>query len=198
MKYPLSISTWDGQELEAIQSVCDSGRFTMGERVRLFEREFASFFGSQYAVMVNSGSSANLLAVASQFFVKNNPLRRGDEVLVPAVSWSTTYHPLQQYGLTLKFVDVDLETLNIDTDLLESAITPKTRAIFAVNLLGNPNRFDRVMQICQKYDLILLEDNCESMGARFQNRFAGTFGRCGTFSTFFSHHICTMEGGLVT
>ena len=195
--YPLTSSTWDQSEAEAVTSVLVSGRFTMGARVAEFERMFADYFGARHAVMVNSGSSANLLAVAAQFYRSNDPLRAGDEVIVPALSWSTTYAPLHQYGLKLRFVDVDIDSLNMDLDAAEDAVTPRTRAIFAVNTLGAANDFDRLGELCRKHDLILLEDNCESMGATYGDRYAGAFGACGTFSMFFSHHICTMEGGMV-
>jgi CDP-6-deoxy-D-xylo-4-hexulose-3-dehydrase len=197
MNYPLAVSTWDELELKAIHEVCASGCFTMGPRVRGFEEEFARHFGSPYAVMVNSGSSANLLSVAAQFYCRHPRLSRGDEVIVPAVSWSTTYYPLYQHGLRLKFVDIDLDTLNLDASQLEAAISDRTRAIFSVNLLGNPSDFAALQRISEEYGLLLLEDNCESMGARFDGRYTGTFGVCGTFSTFYSHHICTMEGGLI-
>jgi CDP-6-deoxy-D-xylo-4-hexulose-3-dehydrase len=195
--YKLATSTWNGQEEAAIQSVISSGTYTMGERVKAFEADFAKWIGSKYAVMTNSGSSANLIAIASLFYRKHNPLKRGDEVIVPAVSWSTTYFPLQQYGLKLVFVDIDRETLNLDLNQLEAAITDKTRLIFTVNLLGNPCDFDQLQAICKKHPQVtLLEDNCESMGATFGNKMAGTFGLIGTHSSFFSHHIATMEGGI--
>ena len=196
-KYELSSSTWDEKEIEAINKVIDSGIFTMGSNVQKFEKDFSSYIGSRYSVMVNSGSSANLLGIASLFFVNNNPLKRGDEVIVPAVSWSTTYSPLQQYGLKLRFVDIDIETLNYDIDKLKLAINEKTRLIVLVNLLGNPNDFEKVTNLIYNKNIILFEDNCESLGAEFQGKKAGTFGKIGTFSTFFSHHISTMEGGMI-
>jgi CDP-6-deoxy-D-xylo-4-hexulose-3-dehydrase len=195
--YPLATSSWDDAEYDAIQRVIASGRFTMGPLVAQFEEAFAEAFGAQFGVMVNSGSSANLLAVAAAVLDPRIDLNAGDEVIVPAVSWATTYYPLSQYGLTLRFVDIDVDTLNIDLDLVERAIGPKTKAIFAVNLLGNPNDFARLETIAAANDLVLLEDNCESLGARNDNRFAGTVGLMGTFSAFFSHHISTMEGGVI-
>lgn len=169
----------------------------MGKHVREFEERFAARFGMRYAVMANSGSSANLIAVGSLFYRKGRPLKRGDEVIAPCISWATTYHPLQQYGLKIKFVDVDLHTLNIDVEELKKAVTEKTKMVVAVSVLGNPCRFDEITKICRENDLILFEDNCESMGAKFNGRYTGTFGLVNTFSTFFSHHISTMEGGLV-
>ena len=198
-KYPLATATWDQKEIDAMQKVIASGNFTMGEKVSLFEKEFSNYIGSQNAVMVNSGSSANLLMIATLFYTINPKLKlkRGDEVIVPAVSWSTTYYPLYQYGLKIKFVDIDIETLNYDLVQLESAISNKTRVVLAVNLLGNPNDFDFINNIIKDKDIILLEDNCESMGATFNDKKTGTIGVMGTFSSFYSHHISTMEGGTI-
>ncbi len=198
MNYPLATPSWDQLELDAIQRVVNSGMFSMGKEVFSFEEDFAKYTGSKYCVMVNSGSSANLIMVGAMFYKKNNPWKIGDEVIVPAVSWPTTYYPLYQYGLKIKFVDIDLETLNMDLDALEKAITPNTRGILAVNLLGNPNDFDRIQKMIKGRDITLLEDNCESLGATLNGKQAGTFGAMGTYSSFFSHHISTMEGGMVT
>lgn len=197
MRYELAAPTWGEEEIAAINRVVAGGRFTMGEEVAAFEREFADYFGVNHAVMVNSGSSANLVAVAALFYKSERPLRRGDEIIVPAVSWSTTYHPLQQYGLKLRFVDIELDTLNIDTAQLDAALTPRTRAVMAVSILGNPCALDVIRRFCDAHDLYLIEDNCESMDAEIAGRKTGTFGHLNTFSTFFSHHISTMEGGLV-
>jgi CDP-6-deoxy-D-xylo-4-hexulose-3-dehydrase len=196
-RYELASSTWDESELQAMQNVIQSGKFTMGERVREFETQFAAHVGAKYAVMVNSGSSANLILVnALKYHTKFN-LVPEDEIIVPAVSWSTTYYPVTQSGFVLRFVDIDRGTLNIDVSQIEAAITPKTKAVFAVNLLGNPVDWEALNQIAMRHNLILLEDNCESLGGIFQGKSLGTFGLGGTFSTFFSHHMSTMEGGLV-
>jgi CDP-6-deoxy-D-xylo-4-hexulose-3-dehydrase len=197
MAYELSSTSWGQEELDAMQRVLRSGRFTMGEQVRLFEDEFAAHFGMKHAVMVNSGSSANLVGIASLFYRSNRPLARGDEVIVPAISWATTFHPLQQYGLKLRFVDVEIDTLNIDVSQLEVALTSRTRMVVAVSILGNPAALDEIRAFCDAHDLILFEDNCESMGACLNGRPTGTFGDINTFSTFYSHHISTMEGGLL-
>jgi len=197
MKYSLASSSWDDKEINSAIEVIKSGNCTMGAKVKEFEEKFAKMFGSKYAVMSNSGSSANLLAVAALMYRKNGPkLNKGDEVIVPAVSWSTTYYPLHQYGLKMKFVDIDPNTLNMDVGLVMNAITEKTKAIMAVNLLGNPNNFAALTALCKKHNLILIEDNCESMYATFENKQCGTYGTLGTFSTFFSHHMCTIEGGV--
>ncbi len=199
MKYPLATATWDSAEYQALQDVISGGMFTMGPKVAQFEKDVASYIGSKYAVMVNSGSSANLLMVAALIYTKNSKLqlKPGDEVIVPAVSWSTTYYPLYQYGLKLKFVDIDLHTLNYDLDQLSAAVSSNTKAIMAVNLLGNPNDFSKIYQIIGNRQIVLIEDNCESLGAQFEGKMAGTFGVMGAFSSFFSHHISTMEGGLI-
>jgi CDP-6-deoxy-D-xylo-4-hexulose-3-dehydrase len=198
-KFPLATATWGQEEQDAMQRVIASGMFTMGVNVQRFEHDFAQYVGSKHCVMVNSGSSAILLMVAALFYTKNSKLKlqRGDEVIVPAVSWSTTYYPLYQYGLRIKFVDIDLHTLNYDLDELERAVTGNTRAIMAVNLLGNPNDFARIQKIINGRNIVLMEDNCESMGAKFDGKQAGTFGVMGGYSSFFSHHISTMEGGLI-
>ena len=120
LNYELAIDTWGDEEREAIKGVIDSGQFTMGSKVLEFESYFAEYFGRKHAVMVNSGSSANLIGVASLFFRSENPLKRGDEVIVPAISWSTTYSPLQQYGLKLKFIDVELELFILINSILFS------------------------------------------------------------------------------
>ncbi len=195
--YPLASTTWDDEEKAAIDRVVASGRFTMGDEVRAFEEEFAAHFGSRYAVMVNSGSSANLLGVTAAFYHPAFGLKTGDEVIVPTVSWSTTFYPVHQNRLVLRFVDVDRDTLNLDLDLVEAAITDRTKAIFVVHLLGNPCDMARLKDIADRHGLLLFEDTCESMGASLNGKSAGTFGAFGTFSTFFSHHICTMEGGVV-
>lgn len=197
MHYKLATSTWDNKEIAAIQKVIDSDIYSMSTCVEQYELEFASYFGSKYAVMTSSGSTANLIMTAALFFRKENKLQRGDEIIVPAVSWSTTYFPLQQYGLKVKFVDIDLETLNYDLAALEEAISDSTRAIMVVNLLGNPNDFNEITRLIGDRDILVLEDNCESMGATYQEKQCGTFGLMGSFSSFFSHHIATMEGGMV-
>ena len=200
MNYKLASSSWDHLEISAIQRVISSDQYSMGREVLEYEKKFSEYLGSKYTVMVNSGSSANLLMIAALFFTTNKKhrLSRGDEVIVPSVSWSTTYAPLQQYGLKVKFVDIDRDTLNIDLEQLKEAITDKTKVIMAVNLLGNPNDFNFINEIIGKRDIFLLEDNCESLGATFGGKSAGTFGLMGTFSSFFSHHISTMEGGCIS
>jgi CDP-6-deoxy-D-xylo-4-hexulose-3-dehydrase len=195
--YDLASSSWGPEEIDAMRRVIESGRFTMGEHVERFEEAFRAKFGVRHALMVGSGSAANLVGMAALSYIKDRPLQRGDEVIVPAISWATTYYPLQQYGLRLKFVDVELDTLNMDVSRLEEALTPRTRMVVAVSILGNPCALDRLRALCDRHKVYLFEDNCESMGASLNGKLAGTFGDIGTFSTFFSHHISTMEGGVL-
>ncbi|HYB55123.1 MAG TPA: DegT/DnrJ/EryC1/StrS family aminotransferase [Alphaproteobacteria bacterium] len=198
MFYDLAAGTWGAEEIAAIQRVIASDRLTMGPQVARFEEAFAAYHGRKYGVMVNSGSSANLVAVAALCYKKERPLARGDEVIVPALSWATTYHPLQQYGLRLKILDIELETLNMDVSQLERAIGERTRAIVGVSILGNPAALDVMRAAADRHGLYLIEDNCESMDAELAGRKAGTFGHISTFSLFYSHHISTVEGGVVT
>jgi len=193
MIYPLAYSTWGNEELEAIQRVCDSDMYTMGRHVKQFESEFADLFGSENAVMVNSGSSANLLMLS---LLKWKYKLTGD-IICPVVGWATTYFPMAQNGFKINFVDVDKDTWNIDVNKIEAAITPNTCAIMPVNLLGNSCDYDRIIEICRKHNLMLIEDNCESMGAKYGDKYTGSIGLAGSFSFFFSHHIQTMEGGMV-
>jgi CDP-6-deoxy-D-xylo-4-hexulose-3-dehydrase len=196
MKYPLASSTWGIEEIETLEGVISKGTFTMGERVKNFEEEFADYFNVNFSVMVNSGSSANLLML--QALKYSGHLREDQtEIIVPAVSWSTTFFPINQSGFKIIFVDIDVNTFNIDTSELKKYITKKTAAILSVNLLGSPSNLIELKKICKEFSIFLLEDNCESMGSSIEGKFAGSFGLMGTFSTFYSHHICTMEGGLI-
>lgn len=136
MEFKLCDNPWGNEEINAIHRVIESNMYTMGQEVKKYEEDFAKKFGVNYAVMVSSGSTANLLAVAALVYSKRLP--RGSEVIVPAVSWSTTYAPLEQFGMKVVFVDIDKNTLNIDLDALKRNITEKTRMILLVNLLGNP------------------------------------------------------------
>jgi CDP-6-deoxy-D-xylo-4-hexulose-3-dehydrase len=195
--YSLASTTWDEEEISVATKLLTSGKLTMGKEVKEFEEQFAKYIGTKYAVMFNSGSSANLAIFAALKYVKNAKLSEGDHVIVPAVSWSTTFYPVNQLGFILDFVDIDPQTLNIDIKEVEKRITPKTRAIFSVNLLGNPSDLVALSEIAKKHNLLLLEDNCESLGASFNGKMTGSFGEMSSHSFFFSHHICTMEGGMV-
>ena len=195
MKYPLASNSWGEEEIEAIHSVIESDMYTMGEKVKQFEQEFAAEMGCKHAVMVNSGSSANLIMLNAAKIKYD----WGDDfnIIVPTVAWSTTYFPVKQIGATLNFVDIRSDTINIDPHKVVNAIDTHTKAILAVNLLGNPADLRELRNIAKENDILLLEDNCESFGATVDGKFAGTWGTMGTFSFFFSHHLQTMEGGMI-
>jgi len=196
--YSLSENTFDSKETTSIINLVKSGnKLSYGKNVKLLEKTFAKFSGRKYCVMVNSGSSANLLGVSSLIYDKKFDLCSGDEVIVPALSWSTTYTPLIQLGLKLVFVDIDKSTLNIDLDLLEKSITKKTKALFAVNILGMSCDYRKIKKICKRYKLLLMEDNCESLMSKNNNILSGTNGIFSTMSSFYSHHFCTIEGGFL-
>ena len=196
--YPLAQQSWNEEEHNAIINQLYSGKLTMGENVEKFEKQFANYFGSKFCVMVNSGSSANLLIVAALTLLKKYNLKKGDEVLVPALGWSTSYSPFNQYGIKLRFLDINKSTLNIDENIIERAITKKTKAILAINILGNPVDFKKINEICDKYNLTLIEDNCESLGAKYNSKYTGTFGVASSHSFYFSHHLQTIEGGMIS
>lgn len=185
--HPLSVSTWGDEERIALNEVIQSDNYTMGSKVSDFEALYADWCNTKYAVMVNSGSSANLLMVAAYSLRQQS----AGTVIVPAVSWATSYAPFHQYGWKLKFVDIDKDTLNYDLDALKSAYTG-TELILAVNLLGNPNEFKDFPS------MMMLEDNCESMGAEYADMRTGNFGVMASHSMFYSHHMQTMEGGVIT
>lgn len=189
--------TFGAEEINAFIDPMLSTYVTMGKEVRKFEEQYAAEFKHKYGVMNNSGSSANLLAVSALCSpTTRDNLKAGDEVIVPSLSWSTTVWPLIQNNLTPVFVDCDPQTFNFDLNKLEEAITPKTRAIKLVHVYGNPCDMDALMAIAKKHNLQVIEDSCESMGAFYKDQAVGTFGRVGTFSFYFSHHITTLEGGI--
>ena len=198
MKYKLASSSWDENEKKALYDVIESNYFTMGAKTLQFEEDFSKYLNVKYSVMVNSGSSANLLMVAALLYSKKFNLNENSEVIVPAVSWSTTYFPFHQCNFKIKFVDIDKDTYNIEIKNLIDAITDNTKIICAVNLLGNPCNYHELQNICKEKNIILLEDNCESLGAKYRNQLAGSFGLMSTHSFFFSHHISTMEGGMIS
>ena len=198
-RYLLADSTFNEDEINAAKAVLDSGRLTMGPEVAAFEKEFATWIGAPHAVMVNSGSSANLLMVDALLRPsKGRPtLQAGDEVLVPALAWPTTVWPLLQLGLVPVFTDIDPITLAIDVKSAASCVTNKTKAMFLIHVLGQTADMRAIMDFCERHKLLLLEDVCESLGAYDQRQHTGTFGRMGSFSGYFSHHISTIEGGLI-
>jgi CDP-6-deoxy-D-xylo-4-hexulose-3-dehydrase len=175
-----------------------SKKITMGEITKKFELEFAKYLNVKYALMVNSGSSANLLAAFALINPrKDNPLKRGDEFIIQSLCWSTSLWPLVQAGLKPKFIDVALKTFNIDYNELSKNISNKTRAIMAVHVLGNSSEISNISKLCKKNKIFLIEDTCESLGSKYNNKFLGTFGDFGTYSFYYSHQITSGEGGMI-
>ena len=202
--FPLAMNPFGEEEILAMTEVLLSGRLTLGSEVERAEKRFADMVGVPFAVMVNSGSSANLLAIAA-IANKLRPIHcePGDQVLVPAVCWSTSVFPLLQNGLCPVFVDADPRTFNITVAELERKLTPRVKAVMAVHVLGNSTDMRLLMDFVTRHRLMLVEDTCESLGsfcltgAGSDRRMLGTFGDFGTFSFYFSHHITSGEGGMI-
>lgn len=197
--YPCAFSKWDREELEAMSRVHASGRYTMGAEVEAFESEFAEYHNRKHAIMVNSGSSANLVAVAALFHKAENPLKRGDIAIVPALAWATTYAPLVQYGMGLSLVDCDISWNAAFSGTYREVEKP--RLIVTCSVLGNPAdlaSWDRVAQLPGAY---VLNDNCESLGAWVgplgEKRYTANFGLMSTHSFYHSHQLSAIEGGMV-
>lgn len=201
---PLAANTLEDEEIAAALEALVRGPVTLGKRTLAFEEEFAAAQGAKHAVYVSSGSAANLLVLALLAYpdgIHENPspptLLPGDEVIVPAVTWSTTIWPVIQVGAVPVLADVDPQTLNLTVESVEAAIGPKTKAVFAVHLLGNPAPVAALRKLCDERGLTLIEDTCEALDAELAGKKAGTFGRAGTYSFYFSHHITTIEGGMI-
>lgn len=172
---------------------------TASKHAREFELALAKYLGVNFALLVNSGSSANLLAFSTLTspLLKERAIKRGDEVITLAAGFPTTIAPIVQFGAVPVFVDVDLESGNICVDALDSAISPKTKAIFIAHTLGNPFNLKALKDCCNKHNLWLIEDNCDALGAKFDGKFTGTFGDIGTSSFYPAHHITMGEGGAI-
>jgi CDP-4-dehydro-6-deoxyglucose reductase, E1 len=197
-RIPLNIPTYGSDEVEEALESLLSTWVTMGSKVKKFEQAFAEYNGSKHAVMVNSGSSANLLALSVLTNpVLKDPIPKGSEIITPAVTWATTVYPIADVGCTPVLVDVDPKTFNILPEEIEKAITKKTRAILPVHLLGGPCQIERIKKIADIHDLYLIEDTCETTGGEVHGKKTGSFGDMGTFSFFLSHHISTIEGGII-
>lgn len=170
---------------------------TTGRFAEEFENEFPKFLGRKYCALVNSGSSANLLALSAliSYKLKERRLKPGDEVITVAAGFPTTITPIIQNKLVPVFLDVDLGTYNINTEYLESAISDKTKAIFLAHSLGNPFNVDKILELCHKYNLWLIEDNCDALGSKYNGKYTGTFGHISTSSFYPAHHITMGEGG---
>ena len=196
--YPLIENPYRKSDISEALKVLKSRRLTIGPVTDKFQNSFTKKLGSKFSLMVNSGSSANLLALQCLI----NPYRKkrlkpGDEVLIPSLCWSTSLWPIIQSGLKPKFVDIDLDSLNINLNDLKKKISKKTKAILVVHVLGNCADMSELMRIVKKHNLILIEDTCESLGTKYKNKYLGTFGDFSSFSFYSSHQISSGEGGMI-
>ena len=197
-EYQLLENGFSKEDISIGKKILNSKQITMASYTRNFEIAFAKKIGANYALMVNSGSSANLIATfAAGNLMRKKPLKRGDEILVPALCWSTSIWPLVQFGLKLKFIDIDIETLNISVDDLKKNISKKTKAIMLINVLGISSNLSEIAKLAKKNKLTIIEDNCESLGSKLNNKYLGTFGDFASFSFYYSHQITSGEGGMV-
>jgi len=196
--YPLIENPYRKRDINEAIKVLKSKKLTIGPVTDKFQKNFTRKLGSKFSLMVNSGSSANLLALQCLI----NPYRKkrlkpGDEVLIPSLCWSTSLWPIIQSGLKPKFVDIDLKSLNINLNDLKKKISKKTKAILIVHVLGNCVDMSELMRIVKKHNLILIEDTCESLGTKYKNKYLGTFGDFSSFSFYSSHQISSGEGGMI-
>jgi len=196
--YPLHEDSLSKEDLLEATKVLISRQLTMSKKTNEFENYFKKKLGLNYCLMVNSGSSANLLALFALINpVKKNRLKRGDECLVPAVCWATSLWPVIQAGLTPKLIDVDLNTFSINLDLIKKNITKKTKAIMMINVLGNCSEIDKIQKFAKEKNIYLIEDNCESLGSKYKNKYLGSYGDFSSFSFYYSHQITAGEGGMI-
>ena len=196
--YPLVENPFDSDDIKKGINVLKSKQLTISTQTHNLEKFFSTKFKSKYSLMVNSGSSANLLALQCLINpYRANRLKKGDEIIIPTLCWSTSLWPIIQSNLKPVFVDIDKETLNIDTNKIEKKITKRTKAILLVHVLGNSCNMDHIMKLKKKYNLILIEDTCESIGSKYKNKYLGTFGEFSSFSFYTSHQISAGEGGMI-
>jgi CDP-6-deoxy-D-xylo-4-hexulose-3-dehydrase len=189
---------FDEKEIKAAVSSSLDFWLTLGREGEAFEKELASFLDIRHVSLVNSGSSANLLAFAALTSPKlENHISPGDEVITVAAGFPTTVNPIIQYGCVPVFVDIGIPSFNIDCSQLEDAVSNRTRAVMLAHTLGNPFDIGKVKAFCEKHKLWLIEDNCDALGSKYQNKFTGTFGDIGTSSFYPPHHITMGEGGAV-
>lgn len=187
------------EELQNMVAASLDGWLTTGRFNAEFEKKLAAFLGVKYCLSVNSGSSANLVAFSTLTSPKlgDRAVKKGDEVIGVAAGFPTTVNPIIQFGAIPVFVDVDIKTHNVNADLIEAAITPKTKAIMLAHALGNPFNLKKVVDLCKKYNLWLVEDTCDALGAEYDGQKCGTFGDIGTLSFYPAHHMTMGEGGAV-
>ncbi|GAB4223604.1 MAG: lipopolysaccharide biosynthesis protein RfbH [Francisella sp.] len=198
-KIPFAGRVYDENELVNLVDSSLDFWLTAGRYSNQFEAEFAEYMDQKYALLVNSGSSANLVAFAALTSPKlgEKALKPGDEVITVAAGFPTTVNPIIQYGLTPVFVDIELETYNIKVDELEKAVSDKTKAVMLAHTLGNPFNLKVVTEFCKKYDLFLIEDCCDAVGSKYDGKMVGTFGDLATVSFYPAHHMTMGEGGAV-
>ncbi len=196
---PFAGRIFDEKEIENLVNASLDFWLTTGQYAEDFENKFASYMGQRYCMLVNSGSSANLIALSTltSDLLKEKQLNPGDEVLTVAAGFPTTVNPIIQNGLIPVFVDVELDTFNIKVSEIENAISEKTKAIILAHTLGNPFNLDEVRRICDKYNLFLIEDCCDAVGSTYQGKMVGTFSDLATTSFYPAHHITMGEGGSV-
>jgi len=196
--YPLIEDPFSNNDIREGIKVLKSKQLTISKKTVNFEKDFSSSLKSKYSLMVNSGSSANLLALQCLINpYRKNRLKAGDEVIIPTLCWSTSLWPIIQSNLKPIFVDINPLTLNIDESEVEKKITKKTKAILLVHVLGNSCDMDQIMKIKKKHNLILIEDTCESLGSKYNDKYLGTFGEFSSFSFYSSHQISSGEGGMI-
>lgn len=197
-QYPLHEDALSKEDLAEGFKVLVSRQLTMSRKTREFEEYFKKKFKLNYCLMVNSGSSANLLALFALINPKKkNRLSQGDECLVPSICWSTSLWPVIQAGLKPKLIDVDINTFTINLDIIKKNITKKTKAIVIINVLGNTSNIDEIRKFTNKKKIYLIEDNCESLGSKYKNKYLGSFGDFSSFSFYYSHQITSGEGGMI-
>jgi len=193
--YPLLENAFDKKDIELGVKVIKSKQLTMSKITRNFEKTFSKYLGVKYAVMVNSGSSANLLSL---FVAKYSyKFKSGDEIIIPTICWSTSLWPIIQAGLKPVFVDVNLKDFNASLEEINLKINKKTKAILLVHVLGTSLKIDNLLKITKSKNILIIEDSCESLGSKYKNKYLGTFGEFSSFSFYSSHQISSGEGGMI-
>ena len=196
--HPLHNNAFSAEDILRGTEVLLSQKLTMSSITEEFEYRFAKFIGSKYALMVNSGSSANLLASFALINPKKkNRLKRGDKFLIPAICWSTSLWPLIQCGLNPKFIDVNKDNFCLDDELLNKKILKEIKAIVTIHILGNSSNISKISSLAKNNNIYLIEDTCEALGSKYNSKYLGTFGDFGTYSFYFSHQITSGEGGMI-
>ena len=200
LSIPLSVPTFDSRDIVSAIEPLITGWPTIGPKSKLVEGKTEELYVGRQAVMVSSGGAANLMVLfllTSPYARPEDRLKPGDEIITPAVTWATTVTPILRVGCVPVFADVHLRTYDIDADRIESLLSEKTRALMIVHPLGHACDMDKIQSLCQKHNLLLIEDTCESLGTRYGDTAVGGFGKFGTLSFYFSHHITSIEGGMI-